>query len=375
MHLADNFDLPGGVLGGVIIGATSSALLFFTGRIAGISSIVEGILIADEQDDKEWTPSFVLGLMSAGVLLNHAKPDVFGSDLKSLALKPATIVVAGLLTGFGARLGNGCTSGHGVCGLPRRSPRSLLAVLTFMTTGAITAYLTRETALADIVYQHGTVVEPEGIFVRWFPSILTLGAVATLFNRKFILNKLFFRRKAAEPSTAEQKPLVSSPQQTRPGIQRQNSSFKELPVHFQDYLIPFASAFAFGIGLGLSGMCNRERVLKFLDFTGSGGFDPTLIGVMGGGVLVNLVTFHLMHIHQVADLKMDAHPDNLKIDWRLVLGSAIFGVGWGLGGMCPGPGLVSLGASIKSASIFVPALMVGMVKKDFLFGKGLQRFN
>lgn len=362
MRLADNIDLPGGVLGGVIIGATSSALLYFTGRITGISSIVEGILIADEQDDKEWTPSFALGLMSAGMVLHHLRPEVFGNELTSMSLTPTTIVVAGLLTGFGARLGNGCTSGHGVCGIPRRSPRSLTAVLTFMTTGALTAYLSRETSLSELIHQHGTVVEPEGAFVRWFPSLLTLSAVATLFNRKFILNKLFFRRKASETTSAD-----------RPPISRQNSA-KDLPVHLQDYLIPFASAFAFGIGLGLSGMCNRERVLKFLDFAGAGGFDPTLMGVMGGGVLVNLITFHWMHINQHAELKMDAHPDNLKIDWRLLIGSAIFGMGWGLGGMCPGPGLVSLGASIKTASIFVPALMVGMVKKDFFFGKGLQRF-
>lgn len=127
------------VLGGLLIGAASLLLLAAAGRIAGVSGIVSGAL-RRPAGDLAWRLAFVLGLLAGGAVLRVLSPETLP---ERLSRSPATIVLAGALVGFGARLGDGCTSGHGVCGLGLRSPRSLAAVLTFMTTAFVTVYLAR----------------------------------------------------------------------------------------------------------------------------------------------------------------------------------------------------------------------------------------
>lgn len=123
-----------GLLGGALIGS-GSALLFAThGRIAGISGIAGG-LVDRPAADRAWRLAFLAGLAVAGIVAAAVMPAAIGAPVRSLG----AMAVAGLLVGFGARLGDGCTSGHGVCGLSRGSVRSLVAVATFMATGAITA--------------------------------------------------------------------------------------------------------------------------------------------------------------------------------------------------------------------------------------------
>ena len=125
--------------GGLLIGLSAAVLLLFNGRIAGISGIVGGLLQRYKAGDFAWRMAFVLGLVLAPSLYR-----VFGELPESqIDAGSATLVVAGLLVGFGSRLGSGCTSGHGVCGLSRRSPRSMVATATFMATGFITVYLIR----------------------------------------------------------------------------------------------------------------------------------------------------------------------------------------------------------------------------------------
>jgi uncharacterized membrane protein YedE/YeeE len=123
--------------GGLLIGAASLGLLALSGRVAGISGIVGGLL-PPQRGDLDWRLGFLAGLLGGGLLLQAlvGLPDgVTGSR--------AVLVVGGLLVGFGTRLGNGCTSGHGVCGIGRASPRSLAAVITFMSFGFLTVFLTR----------------------------------------------------------------------------------------------------------------------------------------------------------------------------------------------------------------------------------------
>lgn len=125
--------------GGVLIGLASVALLYFHGRIAGISGILGGMLDANYKEFG-WRLAFVVGMIAGGVILLLTAPEAIGTPTgRSL---PA-MVVAGLLVGFGTRLGSGCTSGHGICGLSRFSGRSLVAVLTFMLTGAVTVFVVR----------------------------------------------------------------------------------------------------------------------------------------------------------------------------------------------------------------------------------------
>jgi uncharacterized membrane protein YedE/YeeE len=127
-----------GLLGGVLIGVASALLLVAHGRIAGISGIL-GRTLAKTTPDRPWRVAFVLGLLAAGAIAGRVSPASVGVSPRSYAV----LAIAGLLVGVGTTLANGCTSGHGVCGLSRGSPRSLVAVLTFMSVGAITATLAR----------------------------------------------------------------------------------------------------------------------------------------------------------------------------------------------------------------------------------------
>lgn len=125
--------------GGLLIGMSAALLLLFKGRIAGISGIVGGLLQRRKAGDFAWRVAFVLGLVLA--------PSLYAAFAKlpesHIEAGPVSLVLAGLLVGFGTRIGSGCTSGHGVCGLSRLSPRSMAATATFMATGFITVFAVR----------------------------------------------------------------------------------------------------------------------------------------------------------------------------------------------------------------------------------------
>lgn len=123
-----------GLLGGVLIGISAGAFLILNGRIAGISGILGGVL-TPARGDTAWRLWFVAGLLCGGLLLVAFHAAAFPETIDSSS---ATLVAAGLLVGFGTRLGNGCTSGHGVCGMARLSPRSIVATITFIAVGAVT---------------------------------------------------------------------------------------------------------------------------------------------------------------------------------------------------------------------------------------------
>lgn len=125
--------------GGALIGLSASLLLALNGRVAGISGIVGGLLVP-ARGDVVWRALFVAGLVAGGIAAYLVSPESFdASGAPALPL----VALAGALVGLGTRLGNGCTSGHGVCGISRLSPRSLAATLTFMTTGALTVLVMR----------------------------------------------------------------------------------------------------------------------------------------------------------------------------------------------------------------------------------------
>lgn len=127
-------------LGGVLIGVSAVMLMGTLGRVAGISGIASGLLGGAAAGDRGWRVAFVLGLVAAPLLLLWWRGDAgIGAPQVSWPL----MAVAGLLVGFGTRLGSGCTSGHGVCGMARLSPRSLLATVVFMLFGVVTVFVMR----------------------------------------------------------------------------------------------------------------------------------------------------------------------------------------------------------------------------------------
>lgn len=124
--------------GGVLIGLASAAFILLNGRVLGVSGIVGGLL-RPRAGDAGWRIAFLLGLLAAPALWALFAQPVVPRFPAGLVL----LVVAGLLVGWGTRHGSGCTSGHGVCGLSRLSPRSLVATLAFMATGVLTVFLLR----------------------------------------------------------------------------------------------------------------------------------------------------------------------------------------------------------------------------------------
>ena len=134
----NNFTPWTSLAGGLMIGLASALLLLFNGRIAGISGIVGGLL-RPMRGDVIWRITFVVGIASAPLLVNAVKPL---PDTEIAAGYPI-LIMAGLLVGIGTRYGSGCTSGHGVCGLSRRSPRSLVATVAFMFAGFATVFVAR----------------------------------------------------------------------------------------------------------------------------------------------------------------------------------------------------------------------------------------
>ncbi len=134
----ENFPFTEPLAGGVLIGFSSVILLLLLGRLAGISGIVWGAVSA--QPDNAWRWTFLVGLV-AGPWLYHSLSGVPYPAPSQFPWWQA--VVGGLLVGFGTNMGSGCTSGHGVCGVGRLSPRSLSATVTFMATGFATVYVIR----------------------------------------------------------------------------------------------------------------------------------------------------------------------------------------------------------------------------------------
>jgi uncharacterized membrane protein YedE/YeeE len=134
----DNFTPVSAAIGGALIGLSAVLLMAFSGRIAGISGIFAG-LINPQTTDRAWRAAFIGGLVAAplaAALLGHTVPTprMPGSYI--------TVVIGGLLVGFGTRLGSGCTSGHGICGIARLSPRSIVATGVFVMAAIIVVALT-----------------------------------------------------------------------------------------------------------------------------------------------------------------------------------------------------------------------------------------
>lgn len=136
-------DIPAwirGLVGGLMIGSSALLLMASQGKIAGVSGVVGGLFAPGQTGQRGWRLLFVLGLLGGALLVQW----VTGRWVtNAIPASTGLLVVAGLVVGVGTRMGNGCTSGHGVCGLGRRSPRSLVAVLAFMGVAIATVFVMR----------------------------------------------------------------------------------------------------------------------------------------------------------------------------------------------------------------------------------------
>jgi uncharacterized membrane protein YedE/YeeE len=287
--------------GGALIGAAASAKLLTTGRVTGISGIVGGAAAGAAEP---WRLASIAGLAAGAATLSLAAPAAFQALPPTYTLTRAAL--AGGLVGAGSSLARGCTSGHGVCGLARASARSAAATGVFMATAALSA---RATGAFEAV----GVMGGSGVFVAVAadPAVLQLGLAALT---------------ALAVGVAALKTLKPTPSKTL------------------ETLAEAATSAAFAVGLGVSGMLRPARVAAFFGPAASTPFwDPSLACVMAAALAVAAPAFQWAS--KITRRSLLGGPITLPtataIDRRLLVGAAIFGAGWGAGGICPGPGVVA----------------------------------
>ncbi|MDH4458656.1 MAG: YeeE/YedE family protein [Nevskia sp.] len=126
--------------GGLLIGLAAAVMIVFNGRIAGVSGVLGGLMFDGNGSDRRWRSMFLGGMVLGAVLLTTLVTSLPAGRLQTGWLGMA---IAGLIVGYGTRMGSGCTSGHGVCGIARLSTRSITATITFMAFGALTVFVIR----------------------------------------------------------------------------------------------------------------------------------------------------------------------------------------------------------------------------------------
>jgi uncharacterized membrane protein YedE/YeeE len=136
----ENFTPISALSGGILIGLAATLLLLSNGRIAGISGIMGGLVNTSSRTEMYWRFAFLAGVIIGAFLLNQIQPGLYQPRQN---FPVWLLACGGFLVGFGTRMGNGCTSGHAVCGIARLSVRSIAATVTFMTSGFITVYIIR----------------------------------------------------------------------------------------------------------------------------------------------------------------------------------------------------------------------------------------
>ena len=311
VHLS-NTDVEQAVLGGVLIAASSSLNMFMYGRVTGLSGMLNSV--REGWRDGSWMESFLVGLVLPAVYVKqtgfayHGYTFFDSSVAVAGSLGLVGWVVGGLLTGLGTKLANGCTSGHGVCGLPQFSKRSLAAVLTFCGAGAAARHVVLNSRdVAGLLQKGGPV--PAG---ETYALAVTAGLVA-------------FAARSLYRSTTRGKA--------------------------KETLFAVADGMLFGAGLLVSGMLRPSKVLGFLSL--ARGFDAQLVLVLGTVVVLNTALFAFIKQRR-SPLNGAAFPRVTgSVDTKLVVGSALFGMGWAVAGLCPGPGAVSFFTSDGQAFMAV----------------------
>ncbi|KAJ3317615.1 hypothetical protein HDV06_001347 [Boothiomyces sp. JEL0866] len=309
------------LLGGSVVGLSATFFHLIFGRVLGISGMYHYIA-----KDISFRVSYLVGLVSAGFL--------FAVPTNTIASNPVKLATAGLLVGFGTALGSGCkigTSGHGLCGIARSSKRSIVAVASFMLSAMVTRFFTQP--------QVYTTVQPT--IAMDIPPLQVLGSIVLLFGVAL------------------------------------NSSKWENKLFWRD-VFSFLIGVFFGYGLIMGGMADIERSLNFLSLfnlfssrpTGTFPiFDPSLVLMMAAGLVPNFIGNYIKrYLDKPIMVEKFEIPTRTDITWELVVGSSLFGIGWGIVGLCPGPAFVSL-SNVLRGDYTILEWFAGFVTGSYLHKK------
>ncbi|GIM15414.1 hypothetical protein Vretimale_18195, partial [Volvox reticuliferus] len=241
----------------------------------------------------------------------------------------------GLLVGVGSAMGNGCTSGHGICGSARLSPRSFAYTATFMASGMLTATATGSAAALNIAPLPAALVMPK-VAEAQLAAVIAAAGIAT-FAALAAVQRLM--------GAADSK-------------QQKLQQFRGLELASE-----LLAGCIFALGLGLSGMSRPSKVAGFLTL-GAPSWDPSLPFVMAGAVAVAMVAYQgVMRFRMMAKplfCPTFQIPTSSVIDLKLLAGGVIFGAGWGLAGICPGPALVGALTGDPHVLGYIAAMVGGM---------------
>ena len=259
-------------------------------RVAGNSGALKAVVVGP----REAAPmGFVGGLLAGGAAMGALRPSLFESPPAATAV----LLAGGVIAGVGTYLGNGCTSGHGLCGMSRFSPRSLVAVPVFMGAAVLSS------TMKSGVYSIGSMV----------PLGTTPAAVVTLATRLAIalgaaLVPAVLLKKAANKAS--------------------------------DAYAGLWSGFTFAVGLSIGGMVNGSIVNTALS---PEAFNPTLWALFMTALATTFVCYRGVEL-TASEPVPECRAGNNTINTRLIGGAALFGIGWGITGFCPGPLIVTIGA-------------------------------
>ncbi|KAG2157271.1 hypothetical protein DEU56DRAFT_12020 [Suillus clintonianus] len=309
------------LLGGIGIALSVHSLLVLNGSVLGVS----GFIHRSFRGDKAAMAS-VVGLILGGVTIGIAS-NVDTPEPQTTVSSHLRMVFSGLLVGIGTKLANGCTSGHMICGLSRLSLRyalnsssqcvwiqhiqsSLVATATFFASAVATAHFVHGNGDLGTSGSLDWALDKQG---RQF-----LGATLSLGILWFAYTCSALKNGTSNSSTL--------------------SIFR--------YMASFLTSLAFAFSIRLGNMVDPHRVLAFLVLPLSSAFDPTMVFIAGSALPLAALLYRYACVEQPRFGGKWNIPASTKIDWRLILGSVIFGIGWGIGGICPGPGLVNFGRSL-----------------------------
>jgi uncharacterized membrane protein YedE/YeeE len=421
---------PGfGALGGALIGGSAAILLLFCGEILGASGLVSSTGLYPRKALTDPGVAWKLFLISIFMVLsNTVLADHFTNDTRLFndpsipIVSMAGYLIGGFFVGFGTRLGNGCTTGHGICGMARLSKRSFSAVATFMGAAIATANLVAPDNAALAKYTAFLRTDtPFELVNKWIgfgviaPIVLASGyALYNLRKAYQLINDTEAPEKRAggvegamddmdlqeidyNDDEEQQQQEAATPNGEKTSLPTPQSNYqaakdtlevepkftskKKMPnrqerVNIMDgvsKLKPAAVAgFTFSTGLALSGMVMPSKILGFLNLflLEKGTWDPTLIMVMAGGSVVSWISYQFVSGYGVIrnSYAMEcprrsssfAIPTNKNIDAQLIVGSMCFGIGWGTAGLCPGPAMyLAASGAVPIIAFWWPTFFLG----------------